>query len=396
MAKKKSQDINLKLSEDTQENLSKVADILNKEFGEGTVFGGKDGQAMPNIEAISTGDYGLDMALGIGGVPRGRIIEIYGPESSGKTTLALSIVREAVKAGGVALYVDAENAFDAVYAENMGIGLDNLLISQPESGEQALMITEKALRTRAVDVIVIDSVAALTPKAELEGSMEDQQMGAQARMLSKGLRKITSLINQTNTLVIFINQIREKIGVMFGNPETTPGGRSLKFYSSVRMEIRRKDSITDPVTGDPCGIISNVKIVKNKVAPPFKKTEISMVANQHGEWGVSHIGSILTMAEEIGLLEKSGSWYAAAFDESIRFQGKEPMKAEIASNTELRKTLEEKIEKYIAEELDKIRKPIEKVVEQAALTEEDFYDDDEDDFEPVDDTGDKSDEETSE
>lgn len=369
------------LSSDSRENLSRVADILNKEFGDGTIFGGKGGQIMRAVEPISTGDYGLDRALGIGGVPKGRIIEIYGPESSGKTTLALSIVREAVKNGGVALYVDAENAFDSAYAENMGIGLDDLLVSQPESGEQALMITERALRTKAVDVIVIDSVAALTPKAELEGTMEDQQMGAQARMLSKGLRKITALVNQTNTLIIFINQIREKIGVMFGNPETTAGGRALKFYASVRIEIRRKDQINDTKTGEPCGITSNVKIIKNKVAPPFKKAVISMVAGQNGEWGVSHISSILETALDMELLDKAGAWISASWDSSIRAQGQENMKQLIADNEELRKYLEEEIENKMKEDINKNKKA---EIAEPKITEEDFYKDkdDDDDLEP--------------
>ena len=341
----------INLGSNKRENLSLVADILNKEFGDGTIFGGDGGQILPNVEAIPTGDYGLDSALGIGGVPKGRIIEIYGPESSGKTTIALSIVREAINAGGTALYVDAENAFDIAYAENMGINVqEDLLISQPSSGQQALQIIERALRTKALDVIVVDSVAALTPREELEGTMEDMQMGAQARMLSKGLRKINGFIKEANTTVIFINQLRMKIGVMFGNPETTPGGRALPFFASVRMDVRQKEKLTNPKDGKPAGIISAVKIVKNKVAPPFQSAMVTMVANQNGEWGVSRIASIYTYAVELELIQKSGAWFSVPAMPDVRAQGMDNMKNIIAENQELRDYLETEIKKALEEE----------------------------------------------
>lgn len=311
-----------------------AVDQIEKQFGKGAIMSlGKDTRM--NVETISTGSLSLDIALGVGGVPKGRIIEIYGPESSGKTTLSYHIIAESQKAGGTCAFVDAEHAMDPEYAKNIGIDADKLLISQPDTGEQALEITETLVRSNGVDVIVIDSVAALTPRAEIEGDMGDSHMGLQARLMSQALRKLTGAISKSNTTVIFINQIRMKIGVVFGNPETTTGGNALKFYSSVRMEIRKKGQIKD---GE--NMIGNnvkVKIVKNKVAPPFKTAEFDIMFNE----GISKTGEILDLGEKAGIIKKSGSWYE--YDESKIGQGREAAKQFIKDNPKVASVIEKRI-----------------------------------------------------
>lgn len=308
---------------------------IDKQYGKGTIMRLGEEGAIEKVYVIPTGCLSLDIALGVGGVPRGRVIEIYGPESSGKTTLALHIAAEAQKRGGIAAFIDAEHALDAKYARKLGVIIDELLISQPDTGEQALEITETLVRSGAVDVIVIDSVAALVPKAELEGEMGDAQMGLQARLMSQALRKLTAAISKSQTTVIFINQVRDKIGVMFGNPETTTGGRALKFYASQRIEIRRMASIKQGQ--DIVGNQTKVKIVKNKVAAPFKEVEFDIMYNE----GISREGDILDLAVNTGLIDKSGTWYAYG-DERIG-QGKENAKIYLKEHPELTRILEEKI-----------------------------------------------------
>ena len=307
---------------------------IEKEYGKGAIM--RLGEnANLNIESIPTGSLSLDIALGIGGIPRGRIIEIYGPESSGKTTLALHMIAEAQKLGGTAAFIDAEHALDPQYSKNLGVDTENLIISQPDTGEQALEITESLVRSNAVDLIVVDSVAALVPKAEIEGEMGDSHMGLQARLMSQGLRKLTGAISKSKASVIFINQLREKIGVMFGNPETTTGGRALKFFTSVRMDIRRIDSLKK---GDE--IIGNrvrVKVVKNKVAPPFKKAEFDIMYGT----GISKVGSILDAAVEAGIVEKSGSWFS--YGDVKLGQGRENSKAYLQENADLLDEIDEKV-----------------------------------------------------
>jgi len=327
-----------KKDEDTKsaklQALQSTLNKIDKEFGKGTIMK-LDSGAVIDIPSISTGSIGLDYALGIGGVPRGRVIEIYGPESSGKTTLALHIIAEAQKKEGIAAFIDAEHAFDSYYAKNLGIDIDNLLISQPDNGEQALEITDHLIRSGAVDIVVIDSVAALTPRAEIEGDMGDSRMGLQARLMSQALRKLTSNIGKTNTCVIFINQLREKIGVMFGNPETTTGGNALKFYSSVRLDVRRIGQIKDDT--DVKGNKTRVKVVKNKVAPPFKKAEFDIM---YGE-GISKIGEIVDIGTEYEIIQKSGSWYS--YGDTKLGQGREAVKKLLIDNVELADELEAKI-----------------------------------------------------
>ena len=304
---------------------------IEKSYGKGSIMKLGD-EKVEEIPVIATGSIGLNAALGVGGYPRGRIIEIYGPESSGKTTLAIQAIAEAQKAGGIAAFVDAEHAFDRFYAEKLGVDIDNLWISQPDSGEQALEIAEQLIRSSAIDIVVIDSVAALTPKAELEGDMGDSKMGLQARLMSQALRKLTAAINKTNTTCIFINQLRDKIGVMFGNPETTTGGNALKFYASVRLDIRRIGQLKDGE--DVKGSQTRVKVVKNKVAPPFRKAEFDIM---YGE-GISRAGEIIDLGADLGIIKKSGSWYS--YNETKLGQGREAAKDMVKDNPELAEELE--------------------------------------------------------
>ncbi|QTL98341.1 recombinase RecA [Iocasia frigidifontis] len=307
---------------------------IEKQFGQGSIMKLGEAKAM-NVEVIPTGALPLDIALGVGGVPRGRIIEIYGPESSGKTTLALHIIAEAQKKGGIAAFIDAEHALDPKYSENLGVNIDNLLISQPNNGEEALEIAEALVRSNAIDVIVIDSVAALVPKAEIDGEMGDSHVGLQARLMSQAMRKLSGAISKSKTICIFINQIREKVGVMFGNPETTPGGRALKFYSSVRMEIRRAQAIKD---GDESiGAQTKVKVVKNKVAPPFRQAMFDIMYGT----GISASGCILDMGVETGIIDRAGSWYSYG-DERLG-QGRENSKKFLEDNGDILKEVDEKI-----------------------------------------------------
>ena len=307
---------------------------IEKQFGKGSVMKLGEFKAM-EVEAIPTGALGLDIALGIGGVPRGRIIEIFGPESSGKTTLALHIVAEAQKAGGEAAFIDAEHALDPVYAKKLGVDIDNLIVSQPDTGEQALEITESLVRSGALDVIVVDSVAALVPKAEIDGEMGDSHMGLQARLMSQALRKLAGAINKTKTVIIFINQLREKIGVMFGNPETTTGGRALKFYASVRLDIRKVENIKQD--GEVIGSRARVKVIKNKVAPPFREAEFDIVYGQ----GISKEGNILDMAVNLDIIEKSGSWFS--YNGNRIGQGRENVKRYLKENPEILQEVDKKV-----------------------------------------------------
>ncbi|MBP9601037.1 MAG: recombinase RecA [Lutibacter sp.] len=319
-------------------SLQLTLDKLDKTYGKGTVMKMGD-VAISDIEAISTGSLGLDIALGVGGYPRGRVIEIYGPESSGKTTLTLHAIAEAQKAGGIAAFIDAEHAFDRFYAASLGIDIDNLIISQPDYGEQALEIADNLISSGAVDIVVIDSVAALTPKSEIEGEMGDSKMGLHARLMSQALRKLTGTIHKTNCTVIFINQLREKIGVMFGNPETTTGGNALKFYASVRLDIRKRTLIKD---GEKViGTSTKVKVVKNKVAPPFRVAEFDIM---YGE-GISKVGEILDLGVEFGIVKKSGSWFS--YGDTKLGQGRDAVKALIKDNPELSEELEIKIKEAI-------------------------------------------------
>lgn len=307
---------------------------IEKQFGKGSVMKLGEYKAM-EVEAISTGALSLDMALGIGGLPRGRIIEVYGPESSGKTTLALHVIAEAQKLGGDAAFIDAEHALDPVYAKKLGVNIDELIVSQPDTGEQALEITESLVRSGALDVIVVDSVAALVPKAEIDGDMGDSHMGLQARLMSQALRKLAGAINKTKTIIIFINQLREKIGVMFGNPETTTGGRALKFYASVRLDIRKIENIKQD--GNVIGNRARVKVVKNKVAPPFREAEFDIM---YGE-GISKIGNIFDMAVNLDIIEKSGSWFS--YNGNRIGQGRENVKKYLQDNPELLDEVEKKV-----------------------------------------------------
>jgi recombination protein RecA len=314
--------------------LRAAMDKIEKDFGKGSIMKLGD-ENIENIEVIHTGSIGLDAALGVGGYPKGRVIEIYGPESSGKTTLAIHAIAEAQKTGGICAFIDAEHAFDRFYAQKLGVDVDNLYISQPDNGEQALEIAEQVIRSSAVDLVVIDSVAALTPQAEIEGDMGENKLGLQARLMSQALRKLTAILNKTNTTCIFINQLREKIGVMFGNPETTTGGNALKFYASVRLDIRRIGQLKD---GDEViGSQVRVKVVKNKVAPPFRKAEFDIMFNE----GISRTGEIVDLAAELNIIKKSGSWYS--YNDTKLAQGRDATKKCIADNPELAEELSQQI-----------------------------------------------------
>ncbi|MGL4673907.1 MAG: recombinase RecA [Wohlfahrtiimonas sp.] len=345
------------MDENKRKALQAALGQIDKQFGKGSVMRFGDKNEDTDIIPVSTGSLGLDIALGIGGLPRGRIIEIYGPESSGKTTLTLHAIAEAQKAGGTAAFIDAEHALDPVYAAKLGVDVPNLYISQPDNGEQALEIADTLVRSGAVDIVVIDSVAALTPKAEIEGDMGDSHMGLQARLMSQALRKLTANIKKSNTLVIFINQIRMKIGVMFGNPETTTGGNALKFYASVRLDIRRIGAIKK---GDEVvGAETRVKVVKNKVSPPFKQTEFDIM---YGE-GISRTGEIIDLAVKANLIEKSGSWYSHG-DKRIG-QGKENVKQFLKDNPELADEIEKQVREYF------LAQPVENIL-LGAPDDEDF------------------------
>ena len=317
--------------------LNQALGKIEKEFGKGSVMKLGEATSMA-IDVISTGSIGLDIAVGIGGLPKGRIIEVYGPESSGKTTVALHTVAEAQKQGGIAAFIDAEHALDPVYAKALGVDIDNLIISQPDTGEQALEIAEALIRSGAIDIIVVDSVAALVPRAEIEGDMGDSHVGLQARLMSQALRKLTGSIKKSNCVAIFINQLREKVGIMFGNPETTTGGRALKFYSSVRLDVRKIDTIKQ---GDKVlGSTTRVKVVKNKVAPPFKQAEFDIM---YGE-GISKVGDLLDIASDIDIVKKSGAWYS--YNDTKLGQGRENVKKFLQDNPDLIKEIDEKVRHY--------------------------------------------------
>ena len=328
--------------EDKRKALETALTQIKKQFGEGAVMRLGQNNGM-HVDAISTGSLSLDLALGIGGLPRGRIIEIYGPESSGKTTLALHCVAEGQKMGGNAAFIDVEHALDPVYASALGVDVDSLLVSQPDTGEQALEITETMVRSGAVDIVIVDSVAALVPKAEIDGDMGDSHVGLQARLMSQALRKLTGVISKSNCIVIFINQLREKVGVMFGNPETTTGGRALKFYSSVRLDVRRVEQLKQ--AGEVIGNHTRVKVVKNKVAPPFREAEFDIMFGK----GISKEGDILDLAANVGIISKSGAWYAYEGDKIG--QGRENAKTYLRENPEFCKMIEEMVrEHYFAQE----------------------------------------------
>ena len=314
--------------------LSAVMDKIEKDFGKGSIMR-MSSESVTDVPVIPSGSVTLDMALGVGGYPKGRVIEIFGPESSGKTTLAIHAIAEAQKAGGIAAFIDAEHAFDSYYAQKLGVDVDNLLVSQPDNGEQALEIADSLIRSSAIDIIVIDSVAALTPKAEIEGDMGDSKMGLQARLMSQALRKLTASISKTKTVCIFINQLRDKIGVVYGNPETTTGGNALKFYASVRIDIRRTSVIKDGE--EQLGTRTKVKVVKNKVAPPFKKAEFDIMFGE----GISKIGEIIDLGVDFGIIRKAGSWFS--YGEQKIGQGRDAVKELLKNNEELRNEIEEKL-----------------------------------------------------
>ena len=328
---------------------------IEKQFGKGSVMKLGEVSSM-NVEAIPTGALSLDIALGIGGIPKGRIIEVFGPESSGKTTLALHVIAECQKMGGEAAFIDAEHALDPVYARNLGVEIDNLIVSQPDTGEQALEIAEALVRSGAIDIIVVDSVAALVPKAEIDGEMGDAHVGLQARLMSQALRKLAGVINKSNATIIFINQLREKVGIMFGNPETTPGGRALKFYASVRLDIRKVENIK--VDGEVLGNRAKVKVVKNKVAPPFREAEFDIIYGK----GISKEGNILDIGVNLDIIEKSGAWFSYK-GEKIG-QGREKVKEFLAKNPEIAKEIEEKIRANFNQAFEKSLGDMEEVSEE--------------------------------
>ena len=341
MAKKETESTALSPQEGKLKALQAAMSKIEKDFGKGSIMKLGD-DSIESVDVIPTGSIGLDLALGVGGYPRGRIIEIYGPESSGKTTLAIHAIAEAQKQGGIAAIIDAEHAFDRFYAETLGVDVENLWISQPDNGEQALEIADQLIRSSAIDIIVIDSVAALTPKKEIEGEMGDSAVGLHARLMSQALRKLTATIAKTNTTCIFINQLREKIGIMFGNPETTTGGNALKFYASVRIDIRKSTAIKD---GDEVlGNLTKVKVVKNKVAPPFRRAEFDIMFGE----GISKVGEIIDLGVEYGIIQKSGSWFS--YDGQKLAQGRDAAKSLLRDNPELCDELEAKIKQAISEQ----------------------------------------------
>ena len=335
------------MKKEKDKTLDQVLADIEKQFGKGAIM--KLGErGVKNIDVVSSGSLLLDQALGVGGFPKGRIIEIFGPESSGKTTIALHAIAEVQKTGGRAAFIDAEHALDPVYARKLGVDIDELLLSQPDTGEQALEIVEALVRSEAMSIIVIDSVAALVPQAEIEGEMGDSHVGLQARLMSQALRKLSGIINKTNTICIFINQLREKVGVMFGNPETTPGGRALKFYSTVRLDVRRGEQIK--VGGDVLGNKTNIKVVKNKVAPPFKTAEVEIM---YGE-GISKVGEIIDLATNLGIIDKSGAWFSYK-GEKIG-QGKENVKLVLKNNPAMYKEIEDNVRKSLFSNPDEVKK----------------------------------------
>lgn len=336
--------------EEKKKALDLVITQIEKEYGVGSIMKMGTDFVGQKIDVIPTGCLTLDLALGIGGLPRGRIVEIYGPESSGKTTISLHAIAEAQKNGGTAAFIDAEHALDPTYAANLGVSLDDLYVSQPDSGEQALDILEALVRSAAIDIVVVDSVAALTPKAEIDGEMGDSHIGLQARLMSQALRKLTAIVSKTNTCVVFINQLREKVGVLFGNPETTPGGKALKFYSSIRLDVRRVDSLKDGT--EVIGNRTKVKVVKNKLAPPFKQAEFDMMYGK----GISNEGCILELACDLGVIEKSGAWYS--YNGERLGNGKENVKNILTSNKELAKEVEGKIRETLNNSAE-TNKPVE-------------------------------------
>lgn len=335
------------MKKEKDKTLDQVLADIEKQFGKGAIM--KLGErGVKNIDVVSSGSLLLDQALGVGGFPKGRIIEIFGPESSGKTTIALHAIAEVQKTGGRAAFIDAEHALDPVYARKLGVDIDELLLSQPDTGEQALEIVEALVRSEAMSIIVIDSVAALVPQAEIEGEMGDSHVGLQARLMSQALRKLSGIINKTNTICIFINQLREKVGVMFGNPETTPGGRALKFYSTVRLDVRRGEQIK--VGGDVLGNKTNIKVVKNKVAPPFKTAEVEIM---YGE-GISKVGEIIDLASNLGIIDKSGAWFS--YKGKKIGQGKENVKLVLKNNPAMYKEIEDKVRKSLFSNPDEVKK----------------------------------------
>jgi len=324
--------------EDKMKALDAALAHIEKQFGKGSVMKLGDSNVNMNIETVPTGSLSLDLALGLGGVPKGRVIEIYGPESSGKTTVALHMVAEVQKRGGIAGFIDAEHALDPVYAKNIGVDIDNLYISQPDNGEQALEITETMVRSGAVDIVIVDSVAALVPKAEIEGDMGDSHVGLHARLMSQALRKLTGVISKSNCIVVFINQLREKVGIMFGNPETTTGGRALKFYASIRMDVRRIESLKQG--GEVIGSRTRIKVVKNKVAPPFKEAEFDIMFGK----GISKEGDVLDLAANLGIIVKSGAWYA--YQDTKIGQGRENAKLYLKNNPQIMDEVERKVREH--------------------------------------------------
>lgn len=348
---KKAETLTQVVADEKYKVLRAAMDKLEKDYGKGAVMRMSD-RPVEDIAVIPSGSIGIDLALGVGGYPRGRIIEIYGPESSGKTTLAIHAIAEAQKQGGIAAFIDAEHAFDSTYAQALGVDIDNMVISQPDNGEQALEITEQLIRSGAIDIVVVDSVAALTPKAEIEGDMGDSKMGLHARLMSQALRKLTSAISKTKTTCIFINQLRDKIGVMFGNPETTTGGNALKFYSSIRIDVRKGTALKDGE--DQIGNRTKVKVVKNKVAPPFRRAEFDI---EYGE-GISKIGEILDLGVELNIIKKAGSWFS--YGEGKIGQGREAVKEKLTLDTELAAKIEGEVREALSQNASNKKNPPEK------------------------------------